>query len=300
MIDDKSVKNYLEYLIVDRHYSMETKKAYNDDIEAFEIFLKENGGFTGFEKVTKEDIDAYLGYLDDLNYANETIQRKISSLRSFYKYLQKNNLLNNEPFELVQIKRKNKKLPRFFYEKEIQILFDAVAGEDSLSQRNSVILELLYGTGMRVSELSNLTMQQIDFDMDVLLIHGKGNKDRYVPYGKYAKKALKIYINDGRNKLLAKSKIEHDNLLVNNRGGKLTSRGIEYMLDQLIKKTSLTTDIHPHMFRHSFATHMLNNGADLRSVQELLGHSSLSTTQMYTHVTMDNLQKNYRKFFPRQ
>lgn len=300
MIDDRSVKNYLEYLIVDRHYSMETKKAYSDDIETFENFLKENGGFTGFEKVTKSDIDAYLGYLDDYDYANETIQRKISSLRSFYKYLQKNNLLSNEPFELVQIKRKNKKLPRFFYEKEIQILFDAVAGEDSLSQRNSVILELLYGTGMRVSELSNLTMQQIDFDMDVLLIHGKGNKDRYVPYGKYAKKALIRYINDGRNKLLAKSKTEHDNLLVNNRGGKLTSRGIEYMLDQLIKKTSLTTDIHPHMFRHSFATHMLNNGADLRSVQELLGHSSLSTTQMYTHVTMDNLQKNYRKFFPRQ
>lgn len=300
MIDDASVKNYLEYLIVDRHYSVETRKAYDEDINAFKKFLENNGGFFGFEKVTKEDIDSYLGYMDDLDYSNETIQRKISSLRSFYKYLQKNGLLSNEPFELIQIKRKNKKLPRFFYEKEIKILFDAVAGEDALSQRNSVILELLYGTGMRVSELANLTISQIDFEMDVLLIHGKGNKDRYVPYGEYAKTAMIKYINDGRKKILAKSKIEHDNLLVNYRGGKLTSRGIEYMLNQLIKKTSLTTDIHPHMFRHSFATHMLNNGADLRSVQELLGHSSLSTTQMYTHVTMDNLQKNYRKYFPRQ
>lgn len=200
LIDDASVKNYLEYLIVDRHYSVETRKAYDEDINAFKKFLENNGGFFGFEKVTKEDIDSYLGYMDDLDYSNETIQRKISSLRSFYKYLQKNGLLSNEPFELIQIKRKNKKLPRFFYEKEIKILFDAVAGEDALSQRNSVILELLYGTGMRVSELANLTISQIDFEMDVLLIHGKGNKDRYVPYGEYAKTAMIKYINDGRKK----------------------------------------------------------------------------------------------------
>ncbi|MGR3741829.1 tyrosine recombinase XerC [Companilactobacillus sp. DQM5] len=296
---EKLINEYLKYLTVDRNYSKQTIKAYGEDINKFIVFLKNQGEFTQLGEVNNIDIDAYLEYMDKKNYSIDTIQRRISSLRSFFKYLQRNNKITNDPFDLVQLKRKGRKLPRFFYQKEIDILFNTVKGTKPLAQRNSVILELLYGTGMRVSELSNLTLPQIDMSMNVILVHGKGNKDRYVPFGEYAKKALKIYLNDGRKKLLKTVDEDDKFLLVNNKGKQLTSRGIEYVLDELIKKTSLTADIHPHMLRHTFATHMLDNGADLRTVQELLGHSSLSTTQIYTHVTMEHLQKDYRNFFPR-
>lgn len=293
------IAEFLTYLAADRNYSPETIKAYQEDINIFVEFLKNNGNIQELKDVSNIEIDDYLEYMDQKNYSIDTVQRRISSLRSLFKYLQRNNQITSDPFDLVQLKRKGRKLPRFFYQKEIDILFKAVEGEDPLTLRNSVILELLYGTGMRVSELSNLTIEQIDLDMNVILVHGKGNKDRYVPFGEYAKKAIIKYLQNGRGFLVEKSEKSSNFLLINNKGTQLSSRGIEYVLDQLIKKTSLTADIHPHMLRHSFATHMLDNGADLRTVQELLGHSSLSTTQIYTHVTMEHLQKDYRNFFPR-
>lgn len=297
MSNKELIQKYLDYISIERNYSEETRQAYSEDLKQFVKFLENQGISQKFETISNIEVDAFLDYMHEKEYSIDTIRRRVSSLRSFYRFLQKNGIVDKDPFELVQLKKRGRQLPRFFYEKEIKILFDAVNGEDSLSQRNSVILELLYGTGMRVSELSNLTLSQIDFGMQVILVHGKGNKDRYVPFGDFADKALNKYINDGRKKLL-KNK-ESDFLLINNKATQLTSRGIEYVLNQLIKKTSLTANIHPHMLRHTFATHMLNNGADLRSVQELLGHSSLSTTQIYTHVTMDHLQKDYRNFFPR-
>ena len=200
---------------------------------------------------------------------------------------------------MIQLRHKGRKLPRFFYEKEMNQLFEAVKGDDPLSLRNSALLELLYATGMRVSECANLLLDQLDFDNNIVLIHGKGDKDRYVPFGSYAKTALKKYFDQGRPVLMKKFHQEHQYVFVNSRGKNVTSRGIEYILDQIIKKTSLTSDIHPHMIRHTFATHMLEHGADLRTVQELLGHSSLSTTQIYTHVTMEHLQNDYKKYFPR-
>ncbi|GKQ42717.1 tyrosine recombinase XerC [Companilactobacillus sp. RD055328] len=296
---EKMIEDFITYLTIDRNYSEETIKAYRDDINIFVRFLKDQGDFKGFENVGSIDIDSYLEYMDNKEYSIDTVQRRISSLRSFYKHLQRNQLITNDPFDLVQLKRKSRKLPRFFYQKEIDILFKAVQGDTPLMQRNSVILELLYGTGMRVSELADLTLSQIDMGMNVILVHGKGNKDRYVPFGEYAKKSLKKYLSEGRMQLVEKNNEKSDYLLINKNGVKITSRGIEYVLDQLIKKTSLTADIHPHMLRHTFATHMLDNGADMRTVQELLGHSSLSTTQIYTHVTMEHLQKDYRNFFPR-
>lgn len=296
---DEKIEEFLTYLTVDRNYSNETIKAYKEDIRIFIDFVKDQGNYKGLDDISNIEIDSYLEYMDDKDYSIDTVQRRISSLRSLYKYLQRNNYIKNDPFDLVQLKRKGRKLPRFFYQKEINILFQSVKGEDVLTQRNSVILELLYGTGMRVSELANLTLKQIDMSMNVILVHGKGNKDRYVPFGEFAKKALAKYLHDGRVQLVDKSKEKSDYLLINNKGAKITPRGIEYVLDQLIKKTSLTADIHPHMLRHTFATHMLDNGADMRTVQELLGHSSLSTTQIYTHVTMEHLQKDYRSFFPR-
>lgn len=299
MIQQDLVDKFVDYLIVNRHYSEDTKKSYLEDIDNFVKSLDENGGFKGFTDVDRFDVETYLTYVDEHHYSEETIARRMSSLRSFYNFLVKNDFVSQNPFELVQLRRKGRKLPRFFYEKEMDQLFKAVQGSDILSLRNSALLELLYATGMRVSECANLTLSQLDFNNGIVLIHGKGDKDRYVPFGEYAQKALHKYLDNSRKQLMDKYQQQHDFVFVNNRGKQITSRGIEYILDQIIKKTSLTADIHPHMIRHTFATHLLDNGADLRTVQEMLGHSSLSTTQIYTHVTMDHLQKDYKKYFPR-
>ncbi|WP_125767937.1 tyrosine recombinase XerC [Companilactobacillus furfuricola] len=299
MLQQDLVDKFVDYLMINRHYSEDTKRSYLEDIDNFVKSLEENGGFKGFTDVDRFDVETYLTYVDEHNYSDETIARRMSSLRSFYNFLVKNDFVSQNPFELVQLRRKGRKLPRFFYEKEMDQLFKAVQGDDILSLRNSALLELLYATGMRVSECANLTLSQLDFNNGIVLIHGKGDKDRYVPFGEYAQTALHKYLDDSRKQLMDKYQQHHDFVFVNNRGKQITSRGIEYVLDRIIKKTSLTADIHPHMIRHTFATHLLDNGADLRTVQEMLGHSSLSTTQIYTHVTMDHLQKDYKKYFPR-
>ncbi|WP_099974746.1 tyrosine recombinase XerC [Lactobacillus terrae] len=299
MDNQELIDKFIENLTVNHHYSDETKKSYLEDIKSFRSFLENNGGFENFAKVNKLDVETFLSYMEDKDYAKETVARRISGLRSFYSFMKKNSMIETNPFDIVRLRNKGRRLPHFFYEEEINQLFKAVEGDDPLSQRNSALLEILYATGMRVSECANLQEDQIDFTNGIILVHGKGDKDRYVPFGTFAQDSLRFYIENGRIDLMAKYNENHNYIFVNNRGKPITSRGIEYILDQIIKKTSLTADIHPHMIRHTFATHMLNNGADLRTVQELLGHSSLSTTQIYTHVTMDHLQSDYKKYFPR-
>ncbi len=289
---------FLRYIIIERQYSEKTKQAYQDDVLDFFSFLKTSGD-DNYLGVTLQDIRIYLSFLHDQNYSRNTISRKLSSLRSFYQYLVKNEVINENPFSYVQMKRQQAKLPRFFYEKEIDVLFQQTQGDDALDNRNRALLEVLYGTGIRVTECTNIKIKDIDFDTSVVLIFGKGNKERYVPFGSFAHDAILDYIGHGRTELMIKGNTTHDFLFVNQRGNKLTDSGIQYILKKMIEKSSLTADIHPHMFRHTFATHLLNNGADLRTVQELLGHSSLSSTQIYTHVTTDTLQKSYRNFHPR-
>lgn len=293
------VNDFLQYLLVERHYSAETKKAYQEDIDDFVNFLKANGGFKDFAHVDHLDVSTYLTELSNRKLSRASVARKMSSLRSFYRYLIRMDQAKSDPFELVETRKSHHHLPDFFYEEEIQSLFATVDGDTPLDQRNRALLEVLYGTGIRVSECANLTLAQIDFDLELLLVHGKGNKDRYVPFGSYCKQALHTYLDDGRITLMAKLDQQHDAVFVNQHGRPITSRGIEYILDQLIKKTSLTSGIHPHMLRHSFATHLLDHGADLRSVQELLGHASLSTTQIYTHMTTEHLKNDYMKYFPK-
>ncbi|MDT2815045.1 tyrosine recombinase XerC [Vagococcus carniphilus] len=290
--------DFLRYIIIERHYSEKTKEAYQDDILDFFSFLKETGN-EDYLSVTVQDIRIYLSFLHDQSYSRNTISRKLSSLRSFYQFLVKNDILSENPFSYIQMKRQQAKLPRFFYEKEIDALFQQTQGDDALDNRNRALLEVLYGTGIRVTECTNIKIKDIDFDTSVVLIYGKGNRERYVPFGSFAHDAILDYMKHGRDELMTKGKTTHDFLFVNHRGEKLTDSGIQYILKKMIEKSSLTAEIHPHMFRHTFATHLLNNGADLRTVQELLGHSSLSSTQIYTHVTTDTLQKSYRNFHPR-
>ncbi|WP_425439012.1 tyrosine recombinase XerC [Pisciglobus halotolerans] len=289
---------FLNYLISERDYSILTKKAYEEDILYFASFLKRTGE-ESFTAVTVQDVRIYLGELNEQQLSRNSVSRKISSLRAFYQFLLRNQIVESNPFSYVQMKKKTLRLPKFFYEKELDALFEAVEGDSPLDHRNAALLEILYGTGIRVSECRNIEMNDIDFDMSVLLIHGKGNKERYVPFGHYATEALRTYLEKGRTLLMKKHHKEHPFLFVNHYGDPITSAGIEYVLNQIIKKSSLTSDIHPHMLRHTFATHLLNNGADMRTVQELLGHASLSSTQIYAHVTKEHLQKDYRHFHPR-
>ena len=293
---------FLDYLRVERQYSEDTQKAYQSDITEFVAFLTDSGDGKPVDLTSIDQYDArvFLSMLYEKGDVSRTIARKVSSLRAFYRFLERNAVVTTNPFAGVQLKKAGQHLPRYFYEKELNKLFDVVMADTSLlGLRNRLLLEILYGTGARVSEAAGLTLGMLDQATRVITITGKGNKTRIVPYGQYAADALASYLRDARPQLLAKSPVMHDKLFVNQRGQALTASGIEYILKQLAKKAGLTQMISAHMFRHTYATDMLNNGADLRTVQQLLGHSSLSTTQIYTHVTTDALQKSYRDFFPR-
>ena len=293
---------FLDYLRVERQYSEDTQKAYQSDITEFVAFLTDSGDGKPVDLTTIDQYDArvFLSMLYEKGDVSRTIARKVSSLRAFYRFLERNAVVTTNPFAGVQLKKAGQHLPRYFYEKELNKLFDVVMADTSLlGLRNRLLLEILYGTGARVSEAAGLTLGMLDQAARVITITGKGNKTRIVPYGQYAADALASYLRDARPQLLAKSPVMHDKLFVNQRGQALTASGIEYILKQLAKKAGLTQMISAHMFRHTYATDMLNNGADLRTVQQLLGHSSLSTTQIYTHVTTDAFQKSYRDFFPR-
>lgn len=291
------LEQFKDYLAYERGYSNLTLTAYLNDLKQAEDFWKNNGGFNGFKQVTSRDIEIYIASLASTGLSQASQARKLSSLKSFYKFLTRRNLVEVDPTQTVSIHRKSKKLPEFFYEPEIKKVLDSLSASDKLTVRNKAMFELFYATGMRVSEVSNLTLEQIDFDVQMILVHGKGNKDRYVPFGDYAKACLLRYLNEARR--LFNPDDDNHYVFLDNRGHQLTSRGIEYIMRKVFQKGGLSANVHPHELRHTFATQMLNNGADLRSVQELLGHKSLSTTQIYTHVTMERLQKDYEKFFPR-
>ncbi|MEG0293944.1 tyrosine recombinase XerC [Enterococcus sp.] len=293
------VQEFIRYLIVERGYSDKTRIAYEKDIEDYQLFLSETGN-NSYLSVDYRDVRIYLGYLtNEKKYSRNTINRKMASLRSFYQYLLRQEVISENPFSYIHLKKQNQRLPHFFYEKEMAALIQSVQGQEPLEQRNRALLEILYGSGLRVSECSHLTLATIDWELSVLRVIGKGNKERYVPFNQTAKEALETYIQAGRNKLMSQHQTTHDFVFVNHLGEQLTSKGISYVLNQIIKKGSLDLQINPHKLRHTFATHLLNNGADMRTVQELLGHENLSTTQIYTHVTKESLQKNYRQFHPR-
>lgn len=289
---------FISYLKNQRGYSPLTIAAYQEDLEDFLDFLKKSGN-EAYLQLEPLDVRSYLGFLYEKKYARNTVSRKISSLRSFYQYLLKNEVLEENPFSYLHLRKGNLKLPQFFYEEEMTLLFDSLTGTQPLDYRNRALLEVFYATGLRVSEACQLQISDIDFQMEVVLLHGKGNKERYVPLGSFALDSLQTYFSKGREVLMGKFHQEHDYVFVNRTGEPITDRGIRYVFTQMVKKSSLTGKVHPHMLRHTFATHLLNNGADLRTVQELLGHVNLSSTQIYTHVTTKRLQENYDKFFPR-
>jgi len=295
---DEKLQLFISYLENERHYSSKTINSYRNDLLGAKKFWQNNGGFTGWENIEVRDIEIYLQHLAEKKLARSSQLRKMSSLRSFYRFLTKRRIVKVDPTQAVILRSKGHRLPQFFYEPEIKQVLDSLKGTEPLTMRNLALFELFYTTGMRVSEVSGLKLEQFEPDLNIILVHGKGNKDRYVFFDDQTKKALTNYLSEARIKLLGDKK-DPKNVFLNSRGKALTDRGIEYIMQKVFNRAGISGKVHPHELRHTFATAMLNNGADLRTVQELLGHSNLSTTQIYTHVTMTHLQSDYEKFFPR-
>ncbi|MBU6081025.1 tyrosine recombinase XerC [Allobacillus halotolerans] len=298
MIFGRWVQAFEDYMLVEKNTSPLTIQYYLTDIKQFEQFLMAES-IDAINRITHVEIRLYLTRLYREKLAKKSVSRKLSGLRSFFNYLEKEDVIEKNPFLYVSMPKLDKKIPQFFYDEEMQQLFAAEDGMTPISQRNRAILELLYATGIRVTELVGIKIEDVDFTAGLLLVFGKGRKQRYVPFGSFAEMELKKYINDSRPKLQNKSEGKNNTLFLNHHGKPITDRGIRYILNRMLEKAALTSKIHPHKLRHSFATHLLNQGADMRSVQELLGHESLSSTQVYTHVTKDYLKKIYDNAHPR-
>lgn len=288
----KYLSEYLEYLKYQKNYSDETIHSYSIDIEEFLDYI--NSECINICEVGYDVVKAWLIHLDEKKNKSTTVSRKISSLRGFYKYLINNKVIDSNPFSLVSLPKKERHLPRFFYYNELEEMFQVPKLNTALGQRDRLLLEMLYATGVRVSELVNIKVS--DINGEEIKVLGKGNKERIVEFGDYAESILELYLNEGYKSLNVK---KSEYLFLNNRGGKLTTRGVRYILDNIINKTTIDKKISPHMLRHTFATHLLNEGCDLLTVQELLGHESLTATSIYTHITNDRLKEVYFKCHPR-
>lgn len=291
---DKVIDDYLEFLKYQKNYSNYTIMSYENDITEFFNYINSEG--LNYKNIEYSDIRFYLMYLKEKEDNNSSIDRKLSALRGFYKYLVNEGIVHNNVFSLVNGPKKSKKLPRYFDYNELEEMFLIPDTNTALGQRDLLLLEMLYATGCRVGELVSIKVKDIDFNRRTILIIGKGNKERYLNYGEYCEDILKKYLKDGYLSLnINKSEF----LFLNKNGGVLTERGVRFILDKIIKQTGINKNISPHMIRHSFATHLLNEGCDLLTVQKLLGHESIKATQIYTHVTTDRLKEVYYHSFPR-
>jgi integrase/recombinase XerC len=301
MTEDEAIDAFCDYLLGVRNYSINTIKSYREDIIDFKNFIHDKKLAANLLSIRNDRVpNNFKASLRLIGASISSIDRKISSLRSFYRYLVKENIVSDNYFLAVEALKKEKRLPHVVKEPELKSLFESIDVNTPLGFRNYVILEVLYGCGLRVSELCNMQISDINFADSSIKIHGKGNKERIAVLFDELNKDLKHYVMYERLSLIKKSHdIENRNVFLNKNGTSLTPRGVRVILNTLIENTGDTYHLTPHMLRHSFATSLLDHGADLRSVQELLGHENLSTTQIYTHVSIDKMKQEYYNAFPR-
>lgn len=292
---ERQVSNFLNYLEVEKNYSGYTILNYERDINDFVNFLKKET-INNFTEVDYKLLRFYLNEMFNKKYSSKTISRNLSSLRTFFKYLLKENIIKNNPMILISNPKEEKKLPTYLNYKELENILEAPDQTSVIGLRDACILELLYSTGIRVGELVNIKVDDIDFSQNRIKILGKGNKERYVLFGKKCNDLLNKYLDNGRPNLL---KRKTDYLFLNKRGTGVSVRTAEMIIGDVVKKSSIKFNVSPHTLRHTFATHMLDNGADLNSVSELLGHSNLNTTAIYTHVSNERLKQVYLNCHPR-
>jgi integrase/recombinase XerC len=284
------IDKFIDYLKIEKNASEYTLINYSADLRDFSKFL----GDISVETINYLVLRRYLAHMKEKNYSKRTVARKLASLRSFFKFLYREGYIKTNPASSVATPKLDKKLPLFLDTDEVVKLIEAPNEKDAAGLRDRAILETLYSTGMRVSELVRLNIENIDFISGVVKVFGKGKKERLAPIGDKALRAIRNYL-DRRGAELTDKKV----IFLNKNGTRLTDRSVRRVVEKYIKRASLRDGISPHTLRHSFATHLLNRGADLRSVQELLGHMNLSTTQIYTHVTTKRLKEVYDKSHPR-
>lgn len=290
MNNESLIKEFGNYLLIEKKYSDNTISSYSLDIDKFCLFTNKN-----LVKINIDDIKKYLEYLKQTNHSSRSTNRFLSCMRTLYKYLIIEKYVNNNPLEFIDSPKTVKSLPKVLSIEEIDKLLN-IPLTDNYSYRNKAMLELMYATGLRVSELINLKLNNVDLDMAIVRTIGKGNKERIIPIGDYALDYLNEYINNYRPSMFKKNYNEY--LFLNNHGKQMTRQGFFKIIKKTAKEQKIDKDFSPHTLRHSFATHLLNNNADLRTIQELLGHSSISTTQIYTHISDEKLRKNYDEAHP--
>jgi len=284
---NRYIDKYFNYLEIEKNYSAHTIINYRIDLKEFEKFIDQKAvGQIDYFLLRK-----YLAHIRTKQHRPRTLARKLSSIRSFFRFLHREGLIENNPALLLMSPKLDKVLPKFMSEQEVTKLIEAPSLNNESGKRDRAILEILYSTGIRVSELVGLDIDDIDLISNIVKVAGKGKKERLVPIGDKAVDALKNYLD--------KRKRKSNVLILNKNGTRLSDRGVRNIVNKHISTTSLQYKISPHVLRHSFATHLLNRGADLRSVQELLGHVNLSTTQLYTHLTTEKLKKVYDQAHPR-
>ena len=291
---ERHIEKFLRYLEIERNASEHTIENYKLDLKEFNKFLKDTSAAADIDKIDYLLLRKYLAHLKGKGLTARSISRKLSSLRSLFRFLIKDGFIKTNPTGAISSPKQEKYLPKFLTEADVVRLIEAPALDTLLGLRDRAILETLYSTGMRVSELVSLTQENIDFIGGTVKVLGKGKKERMLPIGDRALKSIRNYLK-GR----PAGKTDSHAIFFNKNKTRLGARGIRKMLDRYIRKIALKEHISPHTLRHSFATHLLNRGADLRSVQELLGHANLSTTQIYTHLTTEKLKSVYDKAHPR-
>lgn len=292
MNNNDLINAFITYIVNERNLTNDTVLSYKDDLKKINNYFK-NQSFT---KLNSKDINEYLKYLNNSSLAAKSIARHISSLRSFYRFLNRNNYTDNNPMISIDSPKTIKKLPETLSIEEINLLLDIKLTTPS-DYRNKAILELLYATGIRISELVNLEFVNFDQDNELLKVMGKGRKERIIPIGDIAMDAIKNYLDNYRNIFIKKE--TNNFLFLNYRGKKITRQGVFKIIKSECDKKNIKKNVSPHTLRHSFATHLLNNGADIRIIQELLGHDNVTTTEIYTHLAQNELKSDYDKYHPR-
>ncbi len=289
---EKYLDLFIKHIKFEKGFSNHTVKSYENDLIDFFEFLK-GEKLTSFNELTYEKIYDFITSLGRKGLKSSTLERKIASLKTFFKFLKREKVVEKNPMVLVTSPKKAKRLPVFMEKGEIFDLINLIPENDAFSIRNKTMILLLYATGMRISELCNLNLSSIDLKNELVYIYGKGKKYRVVPIGKKAKEMLQKYLIY-RKEFHA----QNDALFVTKSGKRIMDRAIRYILDKYINALAIQKNVSPHTLRHTFATHLLDNGANIRVIQEMLGHSNLATTQIYTHLSIKKLKENYEKFHP--
>ena len=294
---DRFLDSFFNYLTVEKGLSVNTLNAYGRDLSSYADFLREKKNIIEPTVIVQTDVLAYLVALKENGLSPRSRARVLSALRSFHRFLIRENYVNHDPTALIESPRMLSPLPHLLSETEVEKLLSAPAGDSPLVLRDRAMLEVIYATGMRVSELVGLRSGDLKLDIGCLNAFGKGSKQRLIPLGEVAIEILREYLQNGRPRLLKKSTSEE--VFLNSRGKKLSRQGFWKILRQYALLAGIQQKVYPHMLRHSFATHLLEHGADLRSVQTMLGHADISTTQIYTHVLQERLQQLHQKYHPR-